>query len=91
MTVVCTATAVVETLKVAVVCPAATVTLDGTEATTALLLERLTDSPPGPAGLVRVRVPVALLPPMTPAGTSTRLLRAGTGLTVSVVVCVTPL
>ena len=62
------ATLLVVTVKVALVCPEAMVTLAGVVATAVLALERLTASPPGPAGLVRVAVPVALLPPMTVEG-----------------------
>jgi hypothetical protein len=63
------ATAVVVTENVAVVCPAATVTLDGTRAA-ALLLERLTTAPPVGAAPFRVTVPVADVPPVTDDGLS---------------------
>ena len=60
-------TVVVATLNVAVVCPAATVTLAGTCAD-ALLLERFTTAPPDGAAPVSVSVPVELLPPTTVVG-----------------------
>src|SRR5437870_4016674 len=79
--------------KVALVAPAATVTLAGSEATAAFELERLTRSPPLGAALVKVTVPVAEPPPVTVEGLkliALRLAGGGTGLTVSVVVRVTP-
>jgi hypothetical protein len=51
-------TALVETVKVAVVAPAWTVTLDGTVATLVLLLESWTVTPAEGAALLRVTVPV---------------------------------
>jgi hypothetical protein len=56
------ATAVVVTANVAVVAPAATVTLAGTVAD-ALLLERVTTAPPVGAAALSVTVPVELAPP----------------------------
>ena len=61
------ATAVVVTVKVAVVAPAATVTLAGTVAA-ALLLDKVTDSPPVGAALPKVTVPVDEVPPVTEVG-----------------------
>jgi hypothetical protein len=61
-------TAVVAIAKLALVAPDATVTVVGLDATVAFELERLTTSPPLPAALVSVTVPVALLPPTTLVG-----------------------
>jgi hypothetical protein len=58
------ATAVVFTANVAVVAPAATITLGGTVAD-ALLLESVTAIPPTGAAEFRVTVAVVLLPPVT--------------------------
>jgi hypothetical protein len=58
----------VVTVNVALVCPAGTVTLDGTVATRVLLLERLTFAPPEGAAPVSVTVPVELFPPLTLVG-----------------------
>ena len=63
------ATALVVTVKVAVVAPAATVTLAGTVAA-ALLLDKLTVSPPVGAALPKVTVPVDEVPPVTEVGFS---------------------
>jgi hypothetical protein len=65
-------TVLVLTVKVAVVAPAETVTLDGTEATAVLLLESWTTAPPLGAGALRVTVPVEELPPATLAGFNVR-------------------
>ena len=56
------------TVNVAVVAPEATVTVPGTDATPALELLRVTTAPDGPAGPVRVMVPVELIPPNTDVG-----------------------
>lgn len=62
-------TALVLMAKVAVVAPAAMVTLAGTRATLVLLLERATCAPPAGAGAVRATVPVDdCVPPTTVAG-----------------------
>jgi len=66
-TVMSAAKAVVVAVKLAVVELAATVTLEGTEAT-AELLESETMSPPDGAGALMVTVPTELLPPVTEAG-----------------------
>src|SRR5713226_3535573 len=78
------ATALVLTVKVAVVAPARTVTLAGTVATPVLLLDRETTAPPLGAGPLSVTVPVEELPPVTLAGLrlseeSVGVLSAGEG------------
>jgi hypothetical protein len=75
---------VVLIVKVAVDCPAGTVTLAGTVAC-ALLDESETIIPPEGALPERVTVPVALVPPSTLGGAIVRLVRDG-GLIVSVAV-----
>ena len=60
-------TVVVEIANVALVAPAATVTLPGTVAA-ALLLESVTANPPDAAADVSVTVPCAALPPVTVEG-----------------------
>ena len=57
----------VATVKLALVCPATTVTLAGTVAAT-LLLDSVTTVPPVGAAAVRVTVPVELVPPVTVLG-----------------------
>jgi hypothetical protein len=66
------ATALVLTVNVAVVVPAATVTLDGTWATAVLLLESATVAPPAGAAPLSVTVPVEEFPPVTLVGFSER-------------------
>ncbi len=55
-------------MKLALVCPADTVTLDGTVATDVLLLDSDTVAPPDGAAPLRVTVPVELFPPLTLVG-----------------------
>jgi len=87
-------TALVLTVKVALVAPAATVTLEGTRATAVLLLERETCAPPDGAAALSVTVPVEELPPMTLVGLRLIAERVtgggGAGLTVREAVFVAP-
>ena len=62
-------TAEVVIVNVALVAPAATVTLAGTWAADVLLLVRVTTAPPDGAGPVKVTVPADEVPPVTEAGT----------------------
>ena len=81
----------VETVKVAVVAPAATVTLPGTVAA-ALLLDSDTIAPPDGAAAVKVTVPWDEAPPIRLAGlTVTDDSAADCGLTVSIAFFETPL
>ena len=65
------ATALVVTVKVALVAPAGTVTLEGTLAAAILLLESVTWAPPAGAGPLRITVPVEdCTPPTTLVGFS---------------------
>jgi hypothetical protein len=68
LTVVDAATALVLTVNVALVAPAATVTLDGTLAAVVLLLESVTTAPPDGAAPLSVTVPVDEFPPVTLVG-----------------------
>src|SRR5258705_218130 len=68
VTVVEAATALVLTVNVAMVAPAATVTLDGTVAAAVLLLESATVAPPAGAAPLSVTVPVEEFPPVTLVG-----------------------
>lgn len=63
VTVLVESTLLVETVNVAVVAPAATVTLEGTVATEVAVLARFTLAPPVGARPLRVTVPVDGLPP----------------------------
>jgi len=91
VTVVDTTTALVLTVKDAVVAPATTVTLAGTLATDGLLLETDTTAPPLGAGPFRVTVPVEdpSGPPMTLEGFRANKETTG-GMTVSEAVFVPP-
>jgi hypothetical protein len=82
------ATALVVMLNVALVAPAATVTLAGTVAA-ALLLDSVTTAPPAGAGPSSVTVPVRGLPPVTLAWLRLSDETLG-GTTVSEAVCVAP-
>ena len=79
------------TVNVALLAPAATVTLAGT-VTTDVLLERFTTAPPPGAGPLRVTVPVEEVPPVTLVGLSMTVdtVSVPAGVTVSVAVCVAP-
>src|SRR3981081_384249 len=70
VTVVEVATALVLTVNVALVAPAATVTLEGTLAAVVLLLESVTCAPPDGAGPLNVTVPVEEFPPVILVGFS---------------------
>ena len=87
-------TALVLTVNVALVAPAATVTLDGTRATVVLLLESATDAPPAGAAPLNVTVPVDEFPPVTLVGFNARELSVtaggAAGCTVSEAVLLTP-
>jgi hypothetical protein len=84
-------TALVLTVNVALLAPAATVTVAGTVAADVLLLERETTAPPVGAGPLSVTVPVEGDPPVTLVGfsVSEERVRAG-GSTVSEAVLVAP-
>ena len=82
-------TVLVETVKVAVVFPAATVTLEGTVATEVELLERFTTVPADGAGPESVTVPVDGDPPLTVVGFNATEAGVG-GVTVKDAVLVAP-
>src|SRR6266550_1679179 len=89
------ATALVLTVKVALVAPAATVTLEGTVAAAVLLLESATCAPPAGAAPLNVTVPVEdCVPPITLVGLSVsdESVAGGgaAGVTASEAVLVTP-
>jgi hypothetical protein len=69
-TVVDAVTALVLTVNVVLVAPAATVTLEGTLAAVVLLPESMTCAPPVGAGPLSVTVPVEEFPPVTLVGFS---------------------
>ena len=81
------------TVKVRLLEPAGTVTLDGTVAREVLLLERVTTVPPLGAGEPSVTVPMESSPPFTVPGlkvSEERLADGAGGVTVSVAVLLTP-
>ena len=82
-------------MNVAVVAPAATVTLEGTVAAAVLLLESATVAPPAGAAPLSVTVPVEEFPPVTLVGFSESDERVGgagdAGVTVSEADRVAPL
>jgi len=82
-------TARVETVKVAVVLPAAILTEPGTFADV-LLLDSDTETPPEGAAPVKVTVPVADVPPVTVEGLTETDERETAGATVSAAVLLTP-
>jgi hypothetical protein len=77
LTVVEVATIFVETVKVAVLLPGATVTLAGTVAAEVRLLERTTSMPPAGAGPENVTVPVDGVSPWTVVGFRLKPIRVG--------------
>ena len=85
-------TALVVTVNVALLAPAATVTLAGTVAVAVLLLVRATAAPPVGAGPLSVTVPVEGDPPVTLAGLSAiaESVAEPAGATVSEAVLLTP-
>jgi len=88
------ATALVVTVKVALVAPAAMTTLAGVLATLVLLLESATVAPPAGAAALKVTVPVEEFPPVTLVGFSVSEESVGgggaPGVTVSEADLVTP-
>ena len=76
------ATGVVDTVKVVLDCPGAILTEVGTVAL-AELLDKLIVVPEGPAGPVKLMVPVALEPPWTDVGARVSVSKLG-GVTVRV-------
>ena len=83
-------TALVVIVNVALLAPAATVTLAGTVAADVLSLDNDTSAPPAGAGPLIVTVPVEGLPPCTLDGFTCRELNAASGVTVRGAVLVTP-
>ena len=95
VTVVDAATALVLTVNVALVAPAAIVTLDGVLAAVVLLLESVTTAPLEGAAPLNVTVPVEEFPPVTLVGFSVSEdsvgAGGGAGVTVNEADFVTPL
>jgi hypothetical protein len=89
-----TATLDVDVGNVALVAPAAIVTVAGTLAADVLLLESEMTAPPGGAPVESVTLPWELAPPVTLVGftvTACRLAAGGTRVTVRVAVRLVPL
>jgi len=80
----------VDTVKVALELPAATVTLVGTVATAMLLLASATTTPPADAIALRVTVPLEVLPAATLAGVRSTEESVGAGIRVRLEDWVTP-
>src|SRR5262245_43137920 len=83
-------TKLVETVRLADVAPAGTVTLGGTMATAGSLLESRTSAPPVGAASLRVTIPIEAGPPRTLLGLRLNVDRVEAGLTVSVAEFNTP-
>ena len=79
VTVVDATTGLVLTVNVALLAPAAIVTLEGTRATNVLLLESVTCAPPAGAGPLNVTVPVDEFPPVTLVGLNVSEASVGAG------------
>ena len=74
-------TAVVDTVNPTVVAPAGTVTLAGTAAASALLLDRVTTTPPAGVEALSVTVPEADEPALTLVGWILSDVNVGVGVT----------
>ena len=72
-------TGLVVIVNVAVVAPAATVTLAGTCAAAVLLLDRVTTAPPAGAGPFSVTVPMQEFPPTIEVGLRLTEFKTGAG------------
>ena len=83
------ATGALPTVKLAVLVPAATVTLAGTCAALVLLLDSITTAPPAGAAAANVTVPVDEVPPTTDVGLIVTVL-SDPVITVRLAVCGPP-
>ena len=79
VTVVDATTGLVLTVNVALLAPAVIVTLEGTRATSVLLLESMTCAPPAGAGPLNVTVPADEFPPVTLVGLNVSEASVGAG------------
>ena len=79
LTVVDAVTALVPTVNVALLAPAAIITLEGTLAADVLLLESTTCAPPAGAGPLSVALPVEAFPPVTLVGLNVSEASVGAG------------